>query len=51
MPVESQDYLDDSGNLHNWQIEEVKKAIIEADRGEFASDEEVRQTFQRLTRR
>jgi predicted transcriptional regulator len=51
MPVKSQDYLDDSGDLNNWQIEEIRRAIQEADREEFASDEEVRQTFQRLTRR
>ncbi len=40
--------LDD---LERWQIEEIKKGIAEADRGEFASDEEVEQTIRRLTRR
>ena len=50
MLVKSQDYLDDSGDLNNWQIKEIKKAIIEADRDEFASDKEVQQVFARLTR-
>jgi len=36
--------------LTQWQIEEIKKALDEADRGEFASDEEVEQTLKRLTR-
>jgi predicted transcriptional regulator len=49
MPVESQDYLDES-HLNNWQIEEIRRAIHEADRDEFASDEEVQQIFARLTR-
>jgi predicted transcriptional regulator len=38
------------GDLERWQIEEIKKAIDEADRGEFASDEEVEQTLKRLMR-
>ena len=50
MRSESQDYLDESGDLDHWQIEEIKKAIIEAERGDFASVEEVQQTFRRLTR-
>ena len=29
--------------LNDWQIEEIRKGIEEADRGEFANDEEVRQ--------
>ncbi|MBZ5566790.1 MAG: hypothetical protein LAN64_02950 [Acidobacteriia bacterium] len=49
MPVKPPDYLDESDHLDNWQIEEIKKAIIEADRGEFASDEEAQQIFQRLS--
>jgi len=31
-----------------WQIEEIKAAIAEADRGEFASEEEVRAAFARF---
>jgi len=27
---------------NEWQIEEIKQAVAEADRGEFATDEEVR---------
>jgi hypothetical protein len=38
-------------DLERWQIEEIKKGLEEADRGEFASDEEVQQTLKRLTRR
>jgi predicted transcriptional regulator len=36
--------------LERWQLEEIKKAIAEADRGEFASDEEVGQVLKRWTR-
>ncbi|MBN3958038.1 CopG family transcriptional regulator [Nostoc sp. NMS8] len=35
--------------IHQWQIEEIQKGIAEADAGEFASDEEVKATFARLT--
>lgn len=34
-------YLD----LQDWQIEEIKKGIAEADAGEFAGDEEVAAVF------
>jgi predicted transcriptional regulator len=37
-------------DLERWQIEEIKKGLEEADRGEFASDEEVEQTLKRWTR-
>ena len=37
--------------LNEWQIGEIKKAIAEADRGDFASDEQVRQSLKRWTRR
>ncbi len=33
-----------------WQVEEIKKAIAEADAGDFASDEEVESMFDELTR-
>jgi predicted transcriptional regulator len=36
--------------LAQWQIEEIKKGLEEADRGEFASDEEVEQVLKRWTR-
>jgi RHH-type rel operon transcriptional repressor/antitoxin RelB len=36
--------------LHRWQIEEINKAIAEADRGEFASEAEVEEAFERWTR-
>jgi predicted transcriptional regulator len=35
--------------LAQWQIEEIEKGIAEADRGEFASDEEVEQVLKRWT--
>ncbi len=38
-------------SVNEWQIGEIKKAIAAADRGEFASDEEVEQTLKRWTRR
>jgi len=37
----------DFDELDRWQIEEIKKAIAEADRGEFASDEQVEQALKR----
>ena len=40
----------ESEDLDQWQIEEIKKALDEADRGEFASDEEVEQVLKRWTR-
>jgi predicted transcriptional regulator len=36
--------------LHRWQIEEIKRGIAEADRREFASDEELKAMFNELTR-
>jgi predicted transcriptional regulator len=38
-------------DVERWQIEEIKKGLEEADRGDFASDEEVQQTLKRLMRR
>jgi predicted transcriptional regulator len=37
--------------LNEWQIEETKKALKEADRGDFASDQEVQQTIKKWSRR
>jgi predicted transcriptional regulator len=39
-----QEFLD----LNHWQIEQIKKAVASADRGEFVSDKMVAETFQRL---
>jgi predicted transcriptional regulator len=36
--------------MRQWQIEEIRKAIAEADAGDFASDEEVDQMFAELSR-
>jgi RHH-type rel operon transcriptional repressor/antitoxin RelB len=38
-------------SVNEWQIAEIKKGLAEADAGDFATDEEVRQTIRRLTRR
>jgi RHH-type rel operon transcriptional repressor/antitoxin RelB len=38
-------------SVNEWQINEIKKAIAAADRGEFATDKEVRQRLKRWTRR
>jgi predicted transcriptional regulator len=38
-------------SINEWQIAEIKKGLLEADRGDFASDKEVQQTISRLTRR
>ena len=32
-------------DLNEWQVQEIGKAIGEADRGEFASDKRVREVF------
>ena len=32
-------------DLNEWQVQEIGKAVGEADRGEFASDERVREVF------
>lgn len=37
--------------LNEWQIQEIKKGMAEADRGEFATDNEVEQVLRRWTRR
>jgi predicted transcriptional regulator len=37
--------------LNNWQIAETVKALSEADRGDFATDKEMEQTFKKWTRR
>ena len=37
--------------LNEWQIGEIKKAVGEADRGEFASDKQVQQSLKRWMRR
>lgn len=35
--------------MRQWQIEEITNAIAEADAGDFASPEEVKDTFAKLT--
>jgi RHH-type transcriptional regulator, rel operon repressor / antitoxin RelB len=37
--------------LNEWQIEEIKKGIREADAGDFASDKEMEETIGKWTRR
>ena len=37
--------------VNEWQIGEIKKALVEADQGDFASDKEMQRTIRRLTRR
>jgi len=37
--------------LNEWQIEEIKKGLREADAGDFASDEEMEQTVRKWVRR
>ena len=36
-------------SVGNWQVEEIKKNLKQADRGAFASDEEVAETIRHLT--
>jgi RHH-type rel operon transcriptional repressor/antitoxin RelB len=37
--------------VNEWQIEEIKKGLEEADRGDFASEKEVEQVIRKWTRR
>jgi RHH-type transcriptional regulator, rel operon repressor / antitoxin RelB len=37
--------------LNRWQIEETAKGIVEADSGDFASDQDVQRTLRKWTRR
>jgi RHH-type transcriptional regulator, rel operon repressor / antitoxin RelB len=37
--------------LNEWQIEEIKKAIQQADAGDFATDEEVEAMFRKWAKR
>ena len=32
-------------DLNEWQVNEIKQAVVEADRGEFASDQDVAAVF------
>ena len=36
--------------LNNWQIEETMQALAEADRGDFASDKDLRRTLKKWAR-
>jgi predicted transcriptional regulator len=38
-------------SVNEWQINEIKKGLAEAEAGDFATDEEMQQTIRRLTRR
>jgi predicted transcriptional regulator len=46
MPTES-DESREIADLDRWQVEEIKKGIDEADRGESASNDEVEQSLKR----
>jgi predicted transcriptional regulator len=35
-------------SMHEWQIQEVEKALKEAEAGDFATDGEVREMFRKL---
>jgi predicted transcriptional regulator len=37
-------------SLHKWRIEEITKAIAEADAGQFASEKEVEELFRKWRR-
>lgn len=38
-------------SLNDWQIAEIKKGLAEADRGEFATDEELQRVVKKWSRR
>jgi RHH-type transcriptional regulator, rel operon repressor / antitoxin RelB len=37
--------------LNEWQIQEIKKAVQQADAGDFATDEEVEEIFRKWAKR
>jgi len=37
--------------VNEWQIDEIRKGLAEADAGDFATDEEVQQVMKKWTRR
>jgi len=37
--------------LNDWQIEEIKKGLAEAERGDFATDKDVERTLKKWTHR
>ena len=37
--------------LNEWQIEEIRKAVQQADAGDFATDEEVEEMFRKWAKR
>jgi predicted transcriptional regulator len=49
-PIPEKDNCD-LDDIERWQLEEIKKGLEEADRGEFVSHEEVQKTLDRLTGR
>ena len=38
-------------DINEWQVQEIKKGLAEADAGDFATDEEVENAIAKLTRR
>lgn len=48
LPHHEWEKLQEFLNLNHWQIDQIKKAVASADRGEFASDEKVAETLHRL---
>jgi len=41
--------IDSYLEIHRWQIEEIEKGLLEAEAGDFASEEEVQAVFTKLT--
>ncbi len=41
--------MDESEVLNKWQIDEITKALVESDHGEFASEDEVQQMIRKWT--
>ncbi len=39
--------IDDFLDLHAWQVEEIRQGLAQAERGEFAPDEDVERVFNR----
>jgi predicted transcriptional regulator len=40
--------IDSSSAIEDWQLEEIRKGLQEAEAGDFASDEEMAEVFFRL---
>ena len=51
VPVDRPPAIQDFVTVNEWQIDEIKKGVAEAEAGDFVTEKEIRRTIRRLTRR